>query len=99
MARHKSSKPVKTGLTGRHVTFGVIGAISATIILYLWLAPAAIIPLPKQERDCVITDSHSIRLHTTDCGTLYTRIPLDLEQWAHYKTTTTGPIVWNIKKK
>lgn len=94
MARHKAHTPTRIGW--KKITVISLIAVVLTIGLYLTFAPASLIPLPQQERECVPTQGGTLRVHTTDCGTLYVRGHVDVEAWTRYTVRTTGQLAWSF---
>lgn len=93
--RHKDpSRRTRTGilipLTLALIPFIALGAAA-------WLTPATLIPLPKQTRECTVTGGGTLRIRTSDCGTLYYRGHISLDAGSTVTVTTTGPIAWSIQ--
>lgn len=88
----------------RHTRIGVIIPLLLALIPLalltagVWFTPADLIPLPKQTRACMVTGGGTLRIHTSDCGTLYYRGHISLDKGDTITVIQTGPVAWDISR-
>lgn len=88
----------------QHTRIGVIIPLLLALIPFTglmagaWFTPADLIPLPKWSRTCTVTGGGTLRIHTSDCGTLYYRGHISLDKGDTITVTQTGPVAWDISR-
>lgn len=96
MMRH--ADPTKPTRIGRLIPTLLLLIPLAGCATAAWTLPANLIPLPKQTRTCTVTGGGTLRLHTSDCGTLLIRGHTDTDKGEHVTVTSTGPIAWDVRQ-
>lgn len=75
-------------------------AISLGLLLTLsgagLITPPDMIPLPKTTTTCIITGGGTLRVHSSNCGTLWYRGHASLMAGYKYRVTHTGQIAWTF---
>lgn len=83
----------------KHTLRNVLVALTAIILAgtgYLGFAPSGMIPLDKTTTVCRVMSGGTLRVHTTNCGTLLYRGKVELTAGIDYTVSHTGPIAWDF---
>ncbi|MBT1162221.1 hypothetical protein [Bifidobacterium sp. SO1] len=78
----------------------IIGSVIAVLSIMFgtaWFIPAQYVPLSKTIRTCTVTGGGTLRVITSDCGTLLYRGRISLLQGETAYAVTTGQIAWQIE--
>ena len=94
MTRGRHRRP-----TARHPWRIILPLIAIILTAGLWTLPEQAVILPKTQSTCIITGGGTIRVHTSDCGTLWYRGHAPLLAGYRYTVTRTGPLAWRFQQQ